>query len=463
MKNRIRISLIIVCATVFAIIYCNSLVLEDVYIYNLWADIFSLAIVLIMLVQYRGKGCFEPIYFITAIYAVMFFVTPIYDILTGDFDWYGYYLFEYGIKTTFMALAGYFVFYVLYVKSFTFGHNWNYIKKEKRKVVSQKYTVPVIIIMYVVCFAANAYYLLHSGYGSLLYILSLGLLDNSSSSYTTYSNIGFISMLSYSLPTVVLLYWEFGNSRFLKWVLFVPMLMMQVARGFRFFVIQIVITFVCYYFIRKNKKVKIVHLVTILGAMMIFVLLMTTFRVAIRSGVGIDTSIINGDMIKDSFDSAFWDNLRIYKNVYGMVPVIPSQYDYVWGRQIVIGTIVMMIPRALWPGKISSYGGEGLTTLIGPNIASGQAYPALGEYYYAAGFFGILFFMGLYGHWAKELKNKYMNNVNSLDLIYFSVLLGCNLQLIIRGYFPSNFWYLVFAILPIWVVRKLFVKEVASE
>ena len=107
---------------------------------------------------------------------------------------------------------------------------------------------------------------------------------------------------------------------------------------------------------------------------------MTTFRVAIRSGVGIDTSIINGDMIKDSFDSAFWDNLRIYKNVYGMVPVIPSQYDYVWGRQIVIGTIVMMIPRALWPGKISSYGGEGLTTLIGPNIASGQAYPALGEY-----------------------------------------------------------------------------------
>lgn len=107
-------------------------------------------------------------------------------------------------------------------------------QKGKRKVVSQKYTVPVIIIMYVVCFVANAYYLLHSGYGSLLYILSLGLLDNSSSSYTTYSNIGFVSMLSYSLPTVVLLYWEFGNSRFLKWVLFVPMLMMQVARGFRF-------------------------------------------------------------------------------------------------------------------------------------------------------------------------------------------------------------------------------------
>lgn len=68
--------------------------------------------------------------------------------------------------------------------------------------------------------------------------------------------------------------------------------------------IQIFITFVCYYFIRKIKR-KIVHLITILGAMMVFVLLMTTFRVAIRSGSGIDTGIINRDTIKDSFDSAF--------------------------------------------------------------------------------------------------------------------------------------------------------------
>lgn len=414
------------------------------------------------MVQYRGKGCFEPIYFITVIYAMMFFVTPIYDILTGEFAWYGYYLFEYGIKTSLMALVGYIAFYILYTRSFTFGHKRSCITKEKRRVASTKYTVPAILIMYVVCFVANAYYLLHSGYGSLSYILSLGLLDNSSSSYTTYSNIGFISMLSYSLPTVVLLYWEFGKSKFLKWALFLPMLMMQVARGFRFFVIQIFITFVCYYFIRKNKKVKIAHLIVILGVMMVFVLLMTTFRGAIRSGVGIDTGIIDGETIKDSFDSAFWDNLRIYKNVYGMVSVIPSQYGYVWGRQIVIGTIVMIIPRALWTGKISSYGGEGLATLIGSNIASGQAYPTLGEYYYAAGILGILFFMGLYGHWAKRLKNEYMNNVNALDLIYFSVLLGCNLQLIIRGYFPSNFWYLVFAIIPIWLMRKFFVKEVVS-
>lgn len=463
MKNKNLISLLIGLLGFISILFCNGMIIEDIYLYNLWVDIICLTVILILLVQYRGKGCFEPLYFISAIYVAMYFITPIYDILTGEFAWYGYYLFDYGMQTSLMAFVGYLLFYLIYVKSFTWGRKIGRIKRVKCKVVPKNYTVAAILLMYVVCFAANAYYLLHSGYGSLLYILSLGFLDNTSNVYTTYSNIGFISMLSYSLPTIVLLYWEFGNSKLLKWLLFIPMLMMQVARGFRFFVIQIFITYICYYFIRHNKKVKFSHLVIVLSAMMMFILIMTTFRVSIRSGVGIDTSIINGDTIKKSFDSAFWENLRIYRNVYGMIPVIPKPYNFVWGRQIIIGTIVMIIPRALWPGKISSYGGEPLTTLIGPKIASGQAYPALGEYYYAAGFIGILFFMGVYGHWAKRIKNNYMNNINSLDLIYFSVLLGCNLQLIIRGYFPSNFWYLVFAVLPIWFTRKFLVKEIKPE
>lgn len=463
MKNKILLSFIIVWISIFAVIMSNSLQIEDIYLYNLWIDILSLSVLSILVVCYRGKSFFEPIYFISAIYAAMFFITPIYDILIGELYWYGYSLFDYGITTTIIALMGYLAFYLFYVVSFTGKYKSNCLKIKKRIVIVQRGTVPAIVAMYIICFAANVYYLLHSGYGNLLYILSLGLLDNAGNSYATYSNIGFVSMLSYSLPTVVLLYWEFGKNKVLKWMLFVPMLMMQVARGFRFFVIQIFITFACYYFIRKNKRIKMVYLIAVIGTMMLFVLLMTTFRVSIRSGAGIDTGIINWDTIKQSFDSAFWDNLRIYQNVYGMVSVIPSQYEYVWGRQIVIGTIVMIIPRMIWPGKISSYGGESLMTLIGSNIASGQAYPALGEYYYAAGVAGVIFFMAIYGLWTKKMKSKYMNNINSLDLIYFSVLLGCNLQLIIRGYFPSNFWYLVFAIIPVWITRKFFVKEVPVQ
>ena len=62
---------------------------------------------------------FEPIYFITIIYAVLYFVTPIYDILTGEYLWFGYDLFEYGVESTLIALTGYIVFYIFYVFKFT--------------------------------------------------------------------------------------------------------------------------------------------------------------------------------------------------------------------------------------------------------------------------------------------------------------------------------------------------------
>ena len=49
---------------------------------------------------------------------------------------------------------------------------------------------------------------------------------------------------------------------------------------------------------------------------------------------------------------------------------------------------------------------------------------------------------------------KYKDNANDgLDLIMFSVLLGDNLQLLIRGYTPSNFWYVVFTVLPLYLIR----------
>lgn len=450
--------------TVFFVIFCYISGVEGKYAANLMVDITGLGFILVLLIHYTGKSVFEPIYFITIIYAAMYFVAPIYDILTGEYYWFGYDLFQYGVKSTIIALIGYIAFYIAYTKRLYYGkYSLNGYANAGKNIVVKKHLVIYILLMYLVCFAGNAYYLIHSGYTNMLYILSLGLIGDQSTPATVYSNIGFISMLSYSLPTVVLLYWEFGSNRLLKILLFVPMLIMQVTRGFRFFVIQIFITFICYFYLRHNKKLKIGKMLLIVMLAMVFVLLMTMFRVSIRSGEGMALSSINTDIIKKAFNSAFLDNLRIYQNFYGMIPVIPETYNYVWGRQIIIGTIVMMVPRRIWPQKISSYGGEGLKTLIGAGIASGQAYPTLGEYYYAAGVFGVILLMGIYGSWAKAAKTKYMTTKNPLDIITFSVLLGCNLQLMIRGYFPSNFWYIVFALFPIWITRIFFVYELTYE
>lgn len=451
---------LLICTTIGVSVLGGMQDHGSIYTHNLLLDTFYLIVCEMLIASYvakRGFDIFDPIFFVSAIYLVMFFVTPIYDIMTKNYYWFGYSLFEYGLKASTVAFIGYLAMYICYGINFRlragYLSNSRYERSQPIPVSENRSLIlPIIYLMYIVAFVANVYYLVNSGFGNLTYILTLGL-RGSGGSDTVVSNIGFISMFSYSLPTIVLLIWEYSDNKLLKLLLFAPMFMLQVARGFRFFIVQIVITFVAYYYLKKHKRPQLRKILSILVIMMVFLLVMTMFRESIRGGTGIDLSRINGEAVSNALDAAFWDNLRIYQNVYGMVEVIPSRYDFVGIRQIVVGTLVMTIPRAIWPGKISSYGGEGLKTLIGNNIASGQAYPTLGEYYYAFGLFGVVLFMIIFGVWLKKLRDRYMYSSNPLDIIYFAVMLGCCLQLIIRGYFPSNFWYLLFAILPIWIVK----------
>lgn len=428
------------------------------YISNVITDISCLTICMFMVINYSikyGFDMFDPIYFVSIIYFFLYFITPLYDIFIREYYWYGYELFPFGVKATLIAFVGYVCFYVFYRYKFIINRKplkKNVVLSQNKDNCSNKKKLPYIYIMYVIAFVANVYYLKNSGFGNLKYILTLGLIG-SSSDVTPMNNIGFISMLSYSLPTIVLLCWEYENSKVIKILLFIPMFILQVARGYRFFIIQIAVTFIAYYYLSQKKRPKIKNILILILVMLFFVIIMTIFRDAIRSGNGMDLSKLNLEGITKAFDEAFWGNFRIYQNFYGMVHVIPENFNYVGIRQIVIGTIVMMIPRAIWPGKISSYGGEGLRVLIGNNIAAGQAYPTLGEYYYAFGTLGVIIFMAIFGMWNRRLKYKYKNSNNKLDIIYFAVMLGCCLQLMIRGYFPSNFWYLLFAVLPIWIIK----------
>lgn len=411
----------------------------------------------------NGFDIFDPFTVISALYIAMYFVTPIYDICEREYYWFGYELFKYGAKTTVIAFCGYLAFYIFY------SYYLDIRKKSKRfslaseKIVHSAGTgtvyIPLVLVMYAFCFAANVFYLSRYNGNSLLYMLTLGVIGEGGTIETTESSIGFISMFSYSLPAITLIYWEYGKSKALKWALFVPMLMLQVVTGFRFFVLQIAITFLAYYYIKKGKRPRLATMLLVFAVIMVPIIVMTMFRVSLRTGLGIDMSSVSMVTLQNAFEEAVLDNFRIYQNVYGMVGVIPSRYPYVYGRQIFWGTLFMVIPRIIWPGKLSSYGGYGLAKLIGKDIADGQAYPNIGEFYYAFGTLGVIFFMALYGKWMKYVRDRFKETNCGLDLITYAVLLGTNLQIIIRGYTPSNFWYVVFAIIPVWIARKFLYRE----
>ena len=434
-------------------IYQLNYVLNAIYI-------FIVLILLYCLHRRKGLDLLEPIVLITIIYIAMFVVTPMIDIVCEEYFWYGYDLFPYGIKATFIALLGYISFYFFY--------SFNIFKKASIKNVklneeiiynrkSNSILICFILLMYTVCFIANVYYMIQRGGFNLTYILTLGIFGDVNKQNITDNSIGYISMLSYSLPTTALLYVEFGKNKFLKVLLFLVMFILQISRGFRFFVIQIAIMFFSYFYIRNNKRPKVYQILQLLLLLLIPIVIMTLFRNSIRDGNGINLDILNIESIVDGLNAAIMDNFRIYQNFYGMVNVIPNRFDYVFGRQIIIGTLVMIIPRAIWPNKLSSYGGEGLSTLIGPNIGSGQAYPNIGEFYYSFGTIGVVFFMGIYGFWMKTVKQKYMKKENgALSNMIYVILLSSNLQLIIRGYTPSNFYFVLFSLLPIYFIKNLF-------
>lgn len=409
---------------------------------------------------------FSPITLFTMLYVVMFYVTPIYDLLIREYTWFNVNLFDQSIRCSLYALIGYVCFFIAYKYRFIINKREKIYKKEytgSKTICFEKGNSNRILLFavvgYFVCLLANIYYLVSSGGSSVLYILTLGMMGNSGKD--TISNIGAISMLSYALPSFTLLYIEYGKNRFLKILSFFLMFELQVARGFRFFILQIVFMFGSYYFIKKNKKPRFSQILIVLIVTGIPLILMTVFRVSIRSGEGMDLAILSRDVLSDALDAAFWENLRIYKNFYALVKVVPSQTPYLYGAQTIIYTAIMMIPRAIWPNKPGNPGTIAQEIALGKSaVLGGSAYPALGEYYYDLGLLGIVIWMFIFGLFLSKIEDRYRYRaITKVDLMVFCTVLGNVLQFIIRGYMPSNFWMLIFCIMPYWFVGKFTIGD----
>lgn len=419
---------------------------------------------LVLYLEYYSEGqidLFSPITLFTMVYVVMFYVTPIYDLLIGEYIWFNVNLFDQSIRCSFYAMIGYVCFFIAYKHHFIIYKREKFCEKEytESKITfgeddDSNRIILFAIVGYFVCLLANIYYLVSSGGNSVLYILTMGMLGNSGKD--TISDIGAISMLSYALPSFTLLYVEYGKSRFLKILAFILMFELQVVRGFRFFILQIVFMFGSYYFIKENRKPRFSQIIIVLFATCIPLILMTVFRVSIRSGEGMDLATLSRDVFWDALDAAFWENLRIYKNFYAIVKVVPFQTPYLHGAQTIIYTAIMMIPRAIWPGKPGNPGTIAQEIALGRSaVLGGSAYPALGEYYYDMGLAGIMIWMFVFGFFLRTVEDRYRYKpTRKVDLMVFCTVLGNVLQFIIRGYMPSNFWMLIFCIVPYWFVGK---------
>lgn len=114
----------------------------------------------------------------------------------------------------------------------------------------------------------------------------------------------------------------------------------------------------------------------------------------------------------------------------------------------------MMIPRALWRGKPYPPTHEVATAAMNSVAAkSGMAFPNIGEFYFEFGAIGVVVCMFVFGILCAKLK-RMLEKANNLEsMIIYSVTFLSLVQIIGRGYIPSNFYLLIFLNLPMFLLN----------
>lgn len=436
--------------------------IEDIYLKNYCLDACLLYVTVLLYGWHFMKkryDIFSPITLVTFLHVMIFYVTPMYDILNEKIYWFGVDLFEYGIKGSWIAFLGYLSFFAAY--SIGFRKRREEVSEENADDEGTKKAVPKSFVRFIFCIYAvslliNIYYVMVVTGNNLLYIFSLGLLGGGT--IREAADVGVFSVLAYVLPSTTILYMEYGKNKKIGYLMFMLMFILQVARGFRYFIFQIAIMFTAYHYLKKNKKPEVKKIVLLFLIVLVPVIIMTLFRDTIRGGEGFNLTGLSMDILFKAMDEIVWFNLRIYKTYYGVIRAVPEMTGYLFGKQMILYTLVIFVPRVLWKGKPLAPGGDAIALGITQSaVHAGSAYPYLGEYFYDSGIAGVVIWMFVFGLWMKTINEKYRNSGSSkIDLMIYCSILGCLLQIIIRGYTPSNFWMVLVGLLPFYAVKFLY-------
>lgn len=260
-------------------------------------------------------------------------------------------------------------------------------------------------------------------------------------------------MFSYCLVGAWMLYFVYGKNKSLKVITFILTVFIYYIRGYRFIIIIFALAPIVFMYLYKQKRPRLVTIIGAIIVMIIFVGFVAAARNSVRYGGGISSDMVNWDAALEQVK----DNFRIYKTYYALVGYVPQKTNYLHGQQIFLYTALMFVPRIIWKSKPETSAGLYLIrdAISESAFLSGTAYPIIGEFYIEFGSVGVVIFMFLYGYLNKSWMNKYGLSYSKFDQIMYSILLLSNFQIVIRGYTPSNFYMVIFFVLPLLFIKFL--------
>lgn len=395
----------------------------------------------------RPVYIFEPYTMVTLIYVLVYHVAAIFQFSVGDTARYGVDAMPQTLIAVLLVIVGHIAFTLAY------GYEPN---DEDDCIPRPFYREPynkrlMVKVAYTCFFVALALYLVYAvscGY-SISYILSGGLSGTQSIAIED-SSLSFLSYMRYACVGAWTIAFAFGRNGILKAITFALSIAILFFSGTRAAILLPLLAPVVIIYIQKNKAPSLATFGGAAGLLVLLFAVMQVARVGIRGGAGMD---LGTDGLASLFEP-FYAEIDDFKVFYSLLPLFPERHDFLYGSQMILASVTILVPRAIWPAKPDPQIHEIINLLYGNRaVLNGVAYPNLGEYYVEFGVVGIvacMFVLGLLCRYARSLYVKRQGL--SLSLVLYSLVYGALFQIVIRGYMPQNFTMMLFLFAPVMLV-----------
>lgn len=392
---------------------------------------------------------FHTIHLVTILYLITFVYTPLSLINAGKADCYGVDVMPGCIPATIIFTYSYLAYVIGYSRVGS-KVNFTYTPVNPR-------LIPTVLkfawILWILAFMLSLVYLFKTG-RSLAYILTLGTGGEKSDETT---DLLFLSNFTLCMIVPLIYLFKYQKNKLLFLIpLFLTFAIFYI-RGFRIFIMIMIVGLFLFYFKSKAKKPSLQMVGVFLAAMLVLNTIVGGARNSLRTGE--DTELtVEGDDILYTLES----NFDIYKPFYGLVMKYPSVYDFTLGQSTIIDTIAMWVPRSIWSGKPLP---EDTAVPLGIRhstsdfsiFGAAMSWPNIAEFYMDYGPIGTAVVFFLFGIVSKKMIQLYYSpNIN--HLVLYSVSFTLLLQFVIRGSFSLFLPFVVFTLIPYYVIKKYALK-----
>lgn len=398
----------------------------------------------------RPISLFEPYTMVTLVYVLVYHVAPVFQFSAGNTARYGVDAMPQTLEAVILVMVGHFFFTIAY----------GFVGRKKaegvlpsmyREPMDKRRLAKIAYIIFAVSYALAVYYQIGRGF-SLTYVMSGGLAGEQSGTVSE-SSLMFLSYFRYACVGAWAVAFAYGQNRAAKITTFVMLLAIVFFSGTRAAILVPILVPVVIHYIQKGKAPSLASLGIAAGLLVLLFAVMQVARGGVAAGAGID---IGGSTLDDLFDP-FYAEIDDFKVFYSILGVVPERHGFLCGSQMILYSLVLLVPRAIWPGKPMPQVYDIVNATYGNQaVLNGVAYPNLGEYYVEFGVIGIIVCMFVLGLLCRYARNLYIKKQGlSLSLVLYSLIYGALFQIIIRGYMPQNFTMMLFLLAPVVLIAYI--------